>query len=360
VKDPSFYRTEPVSFVRRGSRLHGKREEAWDRLAPRYIVEVPRHHADTSVREGFGFDPAVAFGREAPLTVEIGSGLGEAVAAAAEQHPERNFLAVEVYRPGLAQLMVRIDQKGLTNVRAVQANAPEVLDVMLAPGSVDELWVFFSDPWHKVRHHKRRLVKESFVAKAARVLAPGGVWRLATDWSNYAEQMRSLLGGSPDFESLHPGEQSGPDSPLTRVRRLGLEGHPREPGFTDDDGGWAPRYEDRIRTSFEGKALRAGRLVFDLAYRRVGSEERPAPSGAGTAGPAEPGAPFSGDGAPDAPRSGDAAPIAPRSGDAAPDAPRSGDVGPGKAASGDAAASGPNNAAYRAKSASGSESASST
>jgi len=268
VDDLSYYRTDPVSFVRRGSRLHGKRKDSWDRLSGDYVIQVPRNHADTSVHEDFHFDADEAFGRSAPLTVEIGTGLGEAIAAAAEAHPERNFLAVEVYLPGLAQLMARIDAKGLTNVRAVQANAPEVLDVMLEPGSVDELWIFFSDPWHKTRHHKRRLIKESFLPKAARVLAPDGIWRLATDWSDYAEQMRAILEASPDFTPLHPGGQSGVDSPLTRVRRGGLEGHEPDPGFTDERGGWAPRYEGRVRTSFEGKALAAGRLVFDLAYRR--------------------------------------------------------------------------------------------
>ncbi|MGG5751970.1 tRNA (guanosine(46)-N7)-methyltransferase TrmB [Zafaria sp. Z1313] len=269
VQDPSFYRTEPVSFVRRGSRLHGRRAEAWDRQAERFLVDVPRHHADTSVLAGAEFDPAAVFGRTAPLTVEIGSGLGEAVAAAAEAHPERDFLAVEVYRPGLAQLLLRIEQKGLENVRAVQANAPEVLDVLLGPGSVDELWVFFPDPWHKARHHKRRLVKESFADKAARVLAPGATWRLATDWSDYAEQMRSVLDASASFESLHPGELAGDDGPLARVRRAGLEGRDPEPDATDPLGGWAPRYEGRIPTSFESKARKAGRLVFDLAYRRT-------------------------------------------------------------------------------------------
>ncbi|MGJ9403011.1 tRNA (guanosine(46)-N7)-methyltransferase TrmB [Arthrobacter sp. KK5.5] len=269
VDDLSYYRTEPVSFVRRGTRLHGRRQEAWERQSGRFLLEVPRHHADTSVHANFGFDAAAAFGRVAPLTVEIGSGLGEAVADAAERHPERDFLAVEVYRPGLAQLMVRIEQKGLTNVRAVQANAPEVLDVMLRPGSVDELWVFFPDPWHKVRHHKRRLVKASFADKAARVLAPGGTWRLATDWSNYAEQMRETLDSSADFKNLHPGGDAGPEGTLTRVRRGGLEGHEGESEFTDERGGWAPRFDERVLTSFEGKALKAGRLVFDLAYRRT-------------------------------------------------------------------------------------------
>lgn len=268
AEDPSFYRDEPVSFVRRGTRLHGRRAEAWDRLADELIIDVPRHHADTSVAEHATFDIERIYGRTAPLIVEIGSGLGEAMAHAAAEHPDKDFLAVEVYRPGLAALIARAEERGLSNVRAVQANAPEVLDVMLETGSVNELWIFFSDPWHKTRHHKRRLIKPSFIDKAARVLAPGGTLRLATDWSNYAEQMREVLNASPDFDSLHAGERSAEDSALTRVRRFGLEGHDPEPEFSDELGGWAPRFEGRTLTNFEGKAGRAGRLIFDLAYRR--------------------------------------------------------------------------------------------
>lgn len=268
AEDPSFYRAEPVSFVRRGTRLHGRRAEAWDRLAETLIIDVPREHADTSVAEHATFDIERIYGRKAPLIIEVGSGLGEAMAHAANEHPEKNFLAVEVYRPGLAALIARAEERGLDNVRAVQANAPEVLDVMLEPGSVDELWIFFSDPWHKTRHHKRRLIKPSFIDKAARVLAPGGTIRLATDWSNYAEQMREVLNASADFVSLHAGERAGEDSALTRVRRFGLEGHEPEPDFSDQLGGWAPRFDGRTLTNFEGKAGRAGRLIFDLAYRR--------------------------------------------------------------------------------------------
>ncbi|MFB9815032.1 tRNA (guanosine(46)-N7)-methyltransferase TrmB [Paeniglutamicibacter sulfureus] len=268
VDDLSFYQTEPVSFVRRGSRLHGRRADAWERTAQKYIIEPPRNQADTSVAEGYEFDQQALYGRTAPLIVEIGSGLGEAMAFAASENRNKDFLAVEVYRPGLAALMVRVENNELTNVRAVQANAPEVLDSMLPAASADEIWVFFSDPWHKIRHHKRRLIKDTFVQKLERVLVPGGVVRLATDWSNYAEQIRDVFDAAPAFTNLHPGELSGEDSNLTRVRRLGLENEDRDPGFTDGRGGWAPRFEGRTLTSFEGKALKAGRLIFDLAYRK--------------------------------------------------------------------------------------------
>jgi tRNA (guanine-N7-)-methyltransferase len=205
----------------------------------------------------------------APLTVEIGSGLGEATAFAAAAHPERNFLAVEVYTPGLAKLMEAIAASGLRNVRCMQANAPEVLDVALKPGQVDELWVYFSDPWHKKRHHKRRLITDAFAQRAARVLHPGGVWRLATDWSNYAEQMRAVIADSPDFANPHEGELAGEASPLTDIRRKEIEKRAADPSFVDSVGGWAPRYSGRTLTSFEAKAQRAGRNIFDLtAVRR--------------------------------------------------------------------------------------------
>ncbi|WP_418907250.1 tRNA (guanosine(46)-N7)-methyltransferase TrmB [Glutamicibacter endophyticus] len=266
--DPELYRSEPVSFVRRGNRLQGRRAKAWERNAEQYVIEPPRKIADTSVAEDFRLDATQTFGREAKLIVEIGSGLGECIANAAKEDPESNYLAVEVYRPGLAQLMLKVEAFELENVRAIQANAPEVLETVLEPASADEIWLFFSDPWHKPRHHKRRLIKESFLDKVARVLKPGGTLRLATDWSNYAEQMREVLEAHPAFENQFPGHQAGLESSLTMVYRQGLENREADPEFLDEQGGWAPRFERRVLTSFEGKALKAGRLIFDLAYTR--------------------------------------------------------------------------------------------
>jgi tRNA (guanine-N7-)-methyltransferase len=280
------HRTQPVSFVRRGSRLQGRRREAWDELAEAFLIDVPRvENADTSVAPGFVFDAATAFGRTAPLVVEVGSGLGEAITHAAELDPERDYLALEVYRPGLAQTMLRISQKDLTNVRTAQVNAAEAFAGMIPASSVAELWTFFPDPWHKARHHKRRLVKEDYVELAARVLEPGGIFRLATDWSSYAVQMRDVLDASGHFENQHDGERTGAGSPLTQVWESGVEsvvgGAPvregRDPVSTgntgvnegvDERGGWAPRFDGRTLTSFENKAIKAGRMVFDLTYRR--------------------------------------------------------------------------------------------
>ena len=178
-KDPALVRREPVSFVRRGARLNAGRQAVWDRQAERVLVDVPRGRGATSVDGQARLDWAGVFGREAPLLVDIGSGLGESTAQAAADRPDWNVLAVEVYVPGLAALMTRVEQQGLENVRAVEANAPELLDALLTPGSVSEVWVFFPDPWHKKRHHKRRLVSPAFADRVARVLTPGGVLRLS-------------------------------------------------------------------------------------------------------------------------------------------------------------------------------------
>lgn len=241
------FRTQPVSFVRRGGRLSTGRQRAWDDHRGDYLIEVPRGRADTSVDPEYVLDPVAEFGRPAPLTVEIGSGLGEAVVEAAAAHPERDFLAIEVYTPGIAQTIMHLAKRGLSNVRLVQANAPEALTTMLTAGSANEVWVFFPDPWHKTKHHKRRLVKDSFAPLVARVLEEGGLWRLATDWADYAAQMRDVGDAAADFENLYPGQQPSPEDPA---------------------GGYAPRFGGRVLTSFENKAQHAGRQIFDLTYRR--------------------------------------------------------------------------------------------
>nr|WP_253691830.1 tRNA (guanosine(46)-N7)-methyltransferase TrmB [Cellulosimicrobium protaetiae] len=242
------YRTQPVSFVRRSGRLAPRQQRAWDAYRDRYLLDVPRDVARTSVDPSFELDPVATFGRDARLVVEIGSGQGEAVVAAAEREPGSDFLAVEVYAPGLAQTVLRASQRDLTNVRLVQANAAELLATTLPAGSVDELWVFFPDPWHKSRHHKRRLVAPSFAALVERVLRapeqgdgarPGGTLRLATDWAEYAERMIDVLDDAPGLRNVH-----GPR-------------------------GVAPRFEGRVLTGFERKGEKAGRVITDLEYVRA-------------------------------------------------------------------------------------------
>ncbi|GAB3600843.1 tRNA (guanosine(46)-N7)-methyltransferase TrmB [Microbacterium tumbae] len=238
MPEPRTFREEPVSFVRRSGRMSEAQERAFEELAPRYLLDVPRDVAWTSVHPEARLDVASEYGRTAPLIVEIGSGQGHAIVSAASSRPEDDFLAVEVFRAGLARTMLDADKAGARNLRLVEANAPEVLATYLPEGSATEIWVFFSDPWHKKRHTKRRLIREGFGEVAARALAGGGLLRLATDWEDYALQMREVLDAEPLFERAF-------------------------------DGDWAERFDGRVMTAFERKGLNKGRDIRDLAYRRT-------------------------------------------------------------------------------------------
>lgn len=231
------FRDKPVSFVRRSGRMSDAQERAWQDLSAHYVIDVERDAAATSVRPGTQIAPDVVFGRRAPLVVEIGSGQGHAIVHAASTSPERDFLAVEVFRAGLARTMLDADRAGATNLRLVEANAPEVLEHLLPEGSVDELWIFFPDPWHKAKHNKRRLVAPAFPPLAARVLRDGGLLRLATDWEDYAVQMRDVMGDAAHFTPAY-------------------------------EGSWSPRFAGRVMTAFERKGLQKGREIRDLVYRR--------------------------------------------------------------------------------------------
>jgi tRNA (guanine-N7-)-methyltransferase len=237
MPEPRTFREEPVSFVRRSGRMSEAQERAFEELAPHYLLDVPRDVAWTSVHPEAQLDPASEYGRAASLIVEIGSGQGHAIVSAASARPEDDFLAVEVFRAGLARTMLDADKAEVRNLRLVEANAPEVLATYLPEGAASEVWVFFSDPWHKKRHTKRRLIREGFGAVAARALADGGVLRLATDWEDYALQMREVLDAEPLFERAFEGD-------------------------------WAERFDGRVMTAFERKGLNKGRDIRDLTYRR--------------------------------------------------------------------------------------------
>ncbi|GAA4840842.1 tRNA (guanosine(46)-N7)-methyltransferase TrmB [Luteimicrobium xylanilyticum] len=237
----SSHRTVPVSFVRRSRRLSDGQQRLWDEQRRRYLVDVPRAAASTSVDPAYRLDLGAVPPGQGPVVVEIGSGQGDAVVAAAGARPGTRFVAVEVYEPGLAHTARQAAEAGVENLRLVQANAPEVLASALPEASVDELWVFFPDPWRKARHTKRRLVDQAFLPLAERVLVDGGVLRFASDWEPYAEQVRELLEAASGF-----------------VRD----------GATTEDG-WAPRFEGRVLTGFERKGTAAGRVVHDLAYARA-------------------------------------------------------------------------------------------
>ena len=233
---------EIVSYVRRSARMNASQAKAWDAHAAAWVVRVPERESSTSIHPDAQIDWREVFGRDAPMLVEIGSGRGEALAAIAAARPDANVVAFEVFEPAVASTLSRLAREGLTSVRIVVGNGAEGLAHLLEPGSVEELFTFFPDPWHKARHHKRRLVSPEFGALVASRLAPGGLWRLATDWSDYAEAMREALDDHPDLRNVHDG--------------------------------WAPRWPGRPVTKYEARGLAAGRTIRDLTYTPRARSER--------------------------------------------------------------------------------------
>ena len=217
------------SFVMRAGRITSGQARALDDAWPTYGVEFSPGPLDLDA----------LFGRRAPRCVEIGFGNGEHLAALAGAHPERDYLGIEVHRPGVGHLLMLAADRGLTNVRASRHDAVEVLSEQLGAASLDEVLVLFPDPWHKKRHHKRRLIQTPFVELVASRLKPGGVFRLATDWEEYAHQMLEVVGARAlPFVNLSP------------------------------TGDWMPRPEERAPTRFEKRGTRLGHGVWDLAFRR--------------------------------------------------------------------------------------------
>jgi tRNA (guanine-N7-)-methyltransferase len=217
------------SFVMRTGRMTTGQARAPEDLWPRYGVEYSP--ATLSLDQ--------VFGRHAPRTLEIGFGNGEHLASLATAHPERDYFGIEVHRPGVGHLLMLAEKNGLTNLRVSTHDAVEVLRDQVPPGSLDEVLLLFPDPWHKKRHHKRRLVQPPFVELVASRLASGGVFKLATDWENYAQQMLEVLSSAHAlFENLSP------------------------------TGDWMPRPDERAPTRFEKRGARLGHGVWDLAFRR--------------------------------------------------------------------------------------------
>jgi tRNA (guanine-N7-)-methyltransferase len=218
---------EVLSYSRRGSRFTPSQRQAWEAHGDAWVI--PEQAVDDPE-----FRLADWFGREAPLIVEIGSGVGEATGALAAARPSYDVLALEVWRPGIAASLAEVAAAGATQVRFCSVDAVWALTHLVRPDSLAEIWTFFPDPWPKTRHHKRRIVSPAFAAVAAGRLAPGGTWRLATDWADYADQMVAVLDA--------------------------------EPALT---GGITARWAERPVTKFERKGIEAGRSITDLLYRRT-------------------------------------------------------------------------------------------
>ena len=217
------------SFVTRAGRITEAQQRALAELWPKYGIEfAPGPLA-----------PLALYGRDGPRTLEIGFGNGENLAALAQAHPERDFLGIEVHRPGVGRLLRALESQQLTNVRLICHDAVEVLERQIAPQWLQEILIFFPDPWPKKRHHKRRLLQPAFAQQLAERLVPGGVLRIATDWQPYALEMLTTLGAIARMENLAAG------------------------------GTFVTPPAERRPTRFEQRGARLGHEVFDLAFRRI-------------------------------------------------------------------------------------------
>jgi tRNA (guanine-N7-)-methyltransferase len=216
------------SYVVRGGRVGPGQQRALDRLAPRFVLPFKQEPLDLTT----------AFGRSAPVILEIGFGMGDATAQMAIAAPAQNLLGVEVHPPGVGALLKRVGDAGLENVRIVQHDAVEVLQQMISPASLAGVHVWFPDPWHKKRHHKRRLIQAPFVELAVSRLAEGGYLHCATDWQPYAELMLEVLTSNASLMNTAAAYAERP--------------------------AWRPL------TKFEARGLRLGHGVWDLLFTRAG------------------------------------------------------------------------------------------
>ncbi|PWW10611.1 MULTISPECIES: tRNA (guanosine(46)-N7)-methyltransferase TrmB [Pseudidiomarina] len=218
------------SFVKREGRLTKGQAAALERSWPTMGL---------THQQGL-LDLTQVFGRTAPTVLEIGFGMGKSLVAMAAAAPEKNFIGIEVHRPGVGACLMEAETAGLTNLRVYEHDAVEVLRDCIADGALDTVQVFFPDPWHKKRHHKRRLIQPAFVEALRPKLALGGVLHLATDWENYAEHMLEVMSGAANWRNLA------------------------------EDQGYIPRPSERPLTKFEQRGERLGHGVWDLKFSRIG------------------------------------------------------------------------------------------
>ena len=214
------------SFVLRQGRISNAQQRAYDTLLPKFGIPYSPQTIDLDR----------IFGRRAPKVLEIGFGMGETTAAIAAQHPENDYLGIDVHTPGVGSLLKALADRGLANVRIIQHHAVGVLQDMIAPAAFDAVHIFFPDPWPKKRHHKRRLIQAPLVSMLCERMKPGAYIHVATDWQDYAEQVLAVMSAEPQLEN------------------------------TVQD--YAPRPDYRPQTKFEIRGLRLGHGVWDVIFRR--------------------------------------------------------------------------------------------
>ena len=215
------------SFVLRQGRVSNAQQRAHAALLPKFGIPYAAHLIDLDQ----------AFGRRAPKVLEIGFGMGETTATLAAQHPENDYLGIEVHTPGVGSLLKRIAELGLENVRIIQHDAVDVLRDMIAPSTFDAAHIFFPDPWPKKRHHKRRLIQPPLISLLCERMKPGAHIHVATDWQDYAEQILAVMSAEQRLVNTAPD--------------------------------YAPRPGYRPQTKFETRGLKLGHGVWDIIFRRV-------------------------------------------------------------------------------------------
>ncbi len=217
------------SFVLRQGRVSNAQRRAYEDLLPKYGVPYTKGLLNFEM----------VYGREAPRYLEIGSGMGETTVSIARSHPQNDYLAIEVYTPGVGSLLKQIEEFKLTNLRIVQHDAVEVVNNMFPQEYLDGIHIFFPDPWPKLRHHKRRLIQPEFISLLCKHLKPGGYIHVATDWNNYADQILEVMSN--------------------------------ELSLTNTARDFVQRPEYRPLTKFEQRGLRLGHKVWDLVFKKIDS-----------------------------------------------------------------------------------------
>jgi tRNA (guanine-N7-)-methyltransferase len=260
--------------VLRAGRLTAGQQRALDDLGPQFLLPFEKQPFDWA--STFMHSSINNASRARPRILEIGFGMGETTAAIAQLRPEDDFLAIEVHLPGVGALLKRIGELGLTNLRLIRHDAVEVLEHMIEENTLDGIHIYFADPWHKKRHHKRRLIQKQFVALLASRIKPSGYLHLATDWHNYAEQMLLVLNREASLQNTSTASIRIETFTSADVVDSGVDGSsesknefaPTLEDLAGDHPGYAERPSYRPITKFENRGIRLGHGVWDLVYRK--------------------------------------------------------------------------------------------
>ena len=223
------YISKVRSFVKREGRLTNGQSKALENYWPTMGVEFQESMLDFTT----------LFGRDAPVVLEIGFGMGKSLVEMAAQSPELNFLGIEVHRPGVGACLADAGERDLSNLRVMEYDAVEVFKQMIPDGSLTRVQLYFPDPWHKKRHHKRRIVQPEFAEMVRQKLTIGGKFHMATDWEPYAEHMADVMNAAPYYSN------------------------------TAETGNYVPRPDYRPTTKFEVRGQKLGHGVWDLIYQRT-------------------------------------------------------------------------------------------